>query len=84
MSFLLLVFFIFLIIFFIFPYIGAKLIQMLFRGFLKGNSNGQSFSGEQKNNYSSYKRTSKKRKKKVIEENEGEYVDFEEIPDKQK
>jgi len=62
-----------LLLLFLIPYIGIKLLGYFLKSSVKKN-----FS--ENNSNSTYQRTSgRKKRKKIIEENEGEYIDFEEI-----
>lgn len=77
--------FLFSLIFFVF--IIAIVVLLFVMGFLRSIfgfrrrkdpfSDGQNFNDEQKERYNPFKTTTKS--KKIIEKDEGEYVDFEEV-----
>lgn len=80
MSFILFIIFTILILFFLFPYLGARILKGLLNRIMRKDY----FDEEpQKDSAGSGfgKASGKKRKKKIIGEDEGEYIDFEEFKD---
>ncbi|MCL1943691.1 MAG: DUF4834 family protein [Candidatus Azobacteroides sp.] len=78
MSFILFIFFVFFFLFFLLPYFGAKVLKNLFGA--SKDEYTRPFPGEETE--STFRKSpGKKRRKKIIEKNEGEYIDFEEFKD---
>ncbi|MCD7972628.1 MAG: DUF4834 family protein [Candidatus Azobacteroides sp.] len=77
MSLLFAIFIIFLLLLFIFPMLGVSILRALLRALFGTSGNKDTQQGP---TYHSSTRSPEKRKK-IIDKNEGEYVDFEEVKD---
>ena len=77
MSFLLLILLIFLLLLILFPMIGSRILQNIFRSLL--GLPKQPFYRKQKDNAHYQKSETSSKKKKIIGKEEGEYIDYEEV-----